>query len=418
MSEQFINDQSVLMNFALNGTNSSNDIGVTNDQSVNQTNTFIQNEISITKLQSTETPVYTCISINPYQSFNQDILPKDVFLSPLPSTFATNSFFTTPKRKSDLVGNKTPRGKKSKIKISTLDDVSGYLVGIFESINDLENEVLELKNENDLLKNSHVIISNNLGLEVIHNKELETNYNELLVRNKELEHKNKIMYENQAVLNVEIKDLQKEKYDLYSKFQYLLDLNSKTAKEVEIIKSNEVGMGESVVKSTSKQYSDLFKLNNNKMSEPLQEIMKVVANNDEEKKKRENNLIISGMKVDKTDRHFSAVKKLLNDIGINPNLVYSAHYLNSKNDQTPIKLVAYDTNSRNTILKAAKNLKKINFQNKSKICIFQDLSIIDRQLHNELISKRNALNVNLKSSDNHYFGIRNNAIARINKIKS
>jgi adenosyl cobinamide kinase/adenosyl cobinamide phosphate guanylyltransferase len=58
-----------------------------------------------------------------------------------------------------------------------LDDVSGYLVGIFESINDLENEVLELKNENDLLKNSHVIISNNLGLEVIHNKELETKYN-------------------------------------------------------------------------------------------------------------------------------------------------------------------------------------------------------------------------------------------------
>jgi hypothetical protein len=97
------------------------------------------------------------------------------------------------------------------------------------------------------------------------------------------------------------------------------------------------------------------------MSEPLQEIMKVVSNNEEEKKKRENNLIISGMKVDKSDKHFTAVKKLLNDIGINPNLVYSAHYLNSKNDQTPIKLFAYDTYSRNTILKAAKNLKKNKF---------------------------------------------------------
>jgi hypothetical protein len=247
---------------------------------------------------------------------------------------------------------------------------------------------------------------------------LETKYNELLVINKEMEHKNKLMYDNQAVLNVEIKDLQKEKYDLYSKYQSLLDLNSKTAKEVETIKSNEVDMSESVVQSSSKQYSDLFKLNNNKMSEPLQEIMKVVSNNEEEKKKRENNLIISGMKVDKSDKHFTAVKKLLNDIGINPNLVYSAHYLNSKNDQTPIKLVAYDTQSRNTILKAAKNLKQINSQNKSKIFIFQDLSIIDRQIHNELISKRNALNLNLKSSDNHYFGIRNNSIARINKIKS
>jgi hypothetical protein len=101
-------------------------------------------------------------------------------------------------------------------------------------------------------------------------------------------------------LIVEINDLQKEKYDLYSKYQSLLDLNSKTAKEVETIKSNEVDMSESVVQSSSKQYSDLFKLNNNKMSEPLQEIMKVVSNNEEEKKKRENNLIISGMKVDKT----------------------------------------------------------------------------------------------------------------------
>ena len=212
MSELSIEDQSVLMNFALNGTNSSNDIGVTNDQSVNDTTKIILNDISISKSQTTETPIYTCLSVNPFQVFNKDILAKDVFHSPLPSTFTSNSFFTTPKRKSDLVGNKTPRGKKSKIKISTLDDVSGYLVGIFESINDLENEVLELKNENDLLKNSHVIISNNLGLEVIHNKELETNYNELLVRNKELEHKNKIMYENQAVLNVEIKDLQKEEF--------------------------------------------------------------------------------------------------------------------------------------------------------------------------------------------------------------
>ncbi len=88
---------------------------------------------------------------------------------------------------------------------------------------------------------------------------LETKYNELLVINKEMEHKNKLMYDNQAVLNVEIKDLQKEKYDLYSKYQYLLDLNSKTAKEVETIKSNEVSMSESVVQSSSKQYSDLFK---------------------------------------------------------------------------------------------------------------------------------------------------------------
>ena len=44
---------------------------------------------------------------------------------------------------------------------------------------------------------------------------------------------------------------------------------------------------------------------------------------------------------------------------MNPNLVYSAYYLNSKNDQTPIKLVAYDTYSRDAIIKAAKNKSKI-----------------------------------------------------------
>jgi hypothetical protein len=39
----------------------------------------------------------------------------------------------------------------------------------------------------------------------------------------------------------------------------------------------------------------LFKISNNKMSEPLQEIMKVVTKNEEEKKKRETNLIVFGL---------------------------------------------------------------------------------------------------------------------------
>jgi hypothetical protein len=37
MSKQFIDDQSVLMNFAINGTKSLSDISMTNDQSVNDT---------------------------------------------------------------------------------------------------------------------------------------------------------------------------------------------------------------------------------------------------------------------------------------------------------------------------------------------------------------------------------------------
>ena len=246
---------------------------------------------------------------------------------------------------------------------------------------------------------------------------LETKYNELLVINKEMEHKNKLMYDNQAVLNVEIKDLQKEKYDLYTKCQYLLDLNSKTAKEVEIIKSNEVGMGESVVQSTSKQYSDLFKLNNNKMSEPLQEIMKVVANNEEDKRKREKNLLLFGLKVNNSDKNFSTVKKLLNDIGIDQKCVQGAFYLNFKSDTSIIKLVTTDTFSKNLILNASKNLKKINLCSKTKISICQDLSFVDRQIHKNLVIRRNELNVKLKTNDDHYFGIRNNNVIRINKPK-
>jgi len=246
---------------------------------------------------------------------------------------------------------------------------------------------------------------------------LETKYNELLVINKEIERNNKSMYDNQAILNIEIKELQTEKFDLYAKYQSLLDQNSKTAKEVESIKSNEVVMCESGLQSTSKLYSEVFKINNNKMSEPLQEIMKVVANNEEDKRKREKNLLLFGLKVKDSDINFSTVKKLLNDIGIDQKCVHSAFYLNSKSDTSIIKLVTKDTFSKNLILNASKNLKKINLSSKTKISICQDLSLVDRQIHKNLVIRRNELNINLKTNDDHYFGIRNNNVVRINKPK-
>jgi hypothetical protein len=99
--------------------------------------------------------------------------------------------------------------------------------------------------------------------------------------------------------------------------------------------------------------------------------------------------------VNRDDKNFTNVKKLLNDIGLNANLVDRAYYLNSKNDQTPIKLITYETHSRNVILKASKKLKLINSTNKSKISIVQDLSNVDRQIHKDLVSNRNILNSNL-----------------------
>jgi len=406
--------ESSIMEFALNGVNSSDNV-VTNNDFGDSLNTDAD-KLTI-NFKNDKNFQFSSLPAN-VDTLNSSILSNSVYFTPKPTSRRLNEYNNLNQNHIDYIFNSEKLKRPFFNENSNLTDLDQNkrtkqcyddttIDNLLFKLSNLENSVNRLTEDNKFLKQ-----------EVKEVKELETKYNQLLVINKEIEYKSKMMYENQAVLNVEIKDLQKEKYDLYSKYQYLLDLNTKTAKEVETFKSNEVAMSESVVQSSSKQYSDLFKLNNNKMSEPLQEIMKVVSNNEEEKKKRENNLIISGMKVDKSDKHFSAVKKLLNDIGINPNLVYSAHYLNSKNDQTPIKLVANDTQSRNTILKAAKNLKQINSQNKSKIFIFQDLSIIDRQIHNELISKRNTLNLNLKSSDNHYFGIRNNSIARINKIKS
>jgi hypothetical protein len=405
--------ESTIMEFALNGVHSSDNVGTNNDfgDSLNTD----ADKLTI-NFKNDKNFQFSSLPAN-VDTLNSSILSNSVYFTPKPTSRRLNEYNNLNQNHIDYIFNSEKLKRPFFNENSNLTDLDQNkrtkqcyddttIDNLLFKLSNLENSVNRLTEDNKFLKQ-----------EVKEVKELETKYNQLLVINKEIEYKSKMMYENQAVLNVEIKDLQKEKYDLYSKYQYLLDLNTKTAKEVETFKSNEVAMSESVVQSSSKQYSDLFKLNNNKMSEPLQEIMKVVSNNEEEKKKRENNLIISGMKVDKSDKHFSAVKKLLNDIGINPNLVYSAHYLNSKNDQTPIKLVAYDTQSRNTILKAAKNLKQINSQNKSKIFIFQDLSIIDRQIHNELISKRNTLNLNLKPSDNHYFGIRNNSIARINKIK-
>ena len=68
--------------------------------------------------------------------------------------YTNNVFSTTPKRrKSELGGYKESRLKKSRfdIKITNNDDIASYLVDIYESIIDLENEVQALTKENSNL---------------------------------------------------------------------------------------------------------------------------------------------------------------------------------------------------------------------------------------------------------------------------
>ena len=263
-------------------------------------------------------------------------------------------------------------------------ETMGYLNDMFKIINRLDNEILCLKNKNNAL-----------------------------------EQKNLTMYNNQATLNINITNLQSENQQLNNKYSSLLELNTKTALEVERlnIKSNEIVMNEHAIQTPNRLYSELFEMNNNKVSKPLQDIIKVVTDNEDDKRKREKNLLIFGLKVDKNEKHFITVKKLLNDIGIDNKCVHEAFYLNSTSDHAPIKLVTKDSYSKNLILKASRHLKQINLQNNTKISISMDLSLIDRQIHKDLIGNRNELNSKLQINSDHYYGIRNNNVVKINKKK-
>ena len=90
-----------------------------------------------------------------------------------------------------------------------------------------------------------------------------------------------------------------------------------------------------------------------------------------------------------------------------------AFYLNATNDHAPIKLVTSDSYSKNLILKASRHLKLINIHNKTKISICEYLSMIDRQIHKDLILNRNELNGKLQTNSDHYYGIRNNNVVKI-----
>jgi len=353
-----------MLNYAINGLNTSQMILCDNNSSDSLSNLGVN----------------TCNTI-----FNNISDESMIFKSPMSSKFTSfmygpsNISITTPtKRFFETNGDISTNLKKTKIdyNITCHEDTSKHLLSIIDRLYSLEMNVAALKTENE-----------------------------------ELVRKNLIMYNNLGLLNIDKSNLEKEITNVSLQYKALLEKS-------DTLKLNDCVMVDSSVIQTPKLYADLFKISNNKMSEPLQEIMKVVTNNEEEKKKRENNLIVFGLEVNRNDKNFTNVKKLFNDIGLNANLVDRAYYLNSKNDQTPIKLIAYDSHSRNTILKAAKKLKQLNFTNKSKISIVQDLSYVDRQIHKDLVNKRNILNLNLKENDDHYFGIRNNNIARISKIKS
>ena len=339
--------------------------------------------------------LYSFANINPFSSIiNQD--DSLLFQSPLQSpmshgTISADFHFLTPsgkgnKRTSNSNGSKTPLSKKSKghVIVNNNYDTMGYLNDIYKIINRLDNEILILKSTN-----------------------------------KDLVQKNLSMSDYQTRLNINMSNLQKENRALNDKLTSLIGSNTKIAHEVDLLKdkSNDVLMNDQVIETPNRLFSDLFERNKNKVSKPLQDIIKVVTDHEDNKRKREKNLLIFGLKVDKNEKHFVTVKKLLYDIGIDEKCVNDAFYLNATNDHAPIKLVTSDSYSKNLILKASRHLKQINIQNNTKISICQDLSMIDRQIHKDLILNRNELNGKLQTNSDHYYGIRNNNVVKIIKKK-
>ena len=253
--------ESSIMEFALNGVYSSDNV-VTNNDFGDSLNTDAD-KLTI-NFKNDKNFQFSSLPAN-VDTLNSSILSNSVYFTPKPTSRRLNEYNNLNQNHIDYIFNSEKLKRPFFNENSNLTDLDQNkrtkqcyddttINNLLFKLSNLENSVNRLTEDNKFLKQ-----------EVKEVKELETKYNQLLVINKEIEYKSKMMYENQAVLNVEIKDLQKEKYDLYSKCKYLLDLNTKTAKEVETFKSNEVAMSESVVQSSSKQYSDLFKLNNNKM---------------------------------------------------------------------------------------------------------------------------------------------------------
>ena len=176
-----------------------------------------------------------------------------------------------------------------------------------------------------------------------------------------------------------------------------------------------------------KLYADVMKMNiNNKLDTPIEEIIYIISDNDDEKRRKENNIIIFGLNiVNPADTEMKSID-LLNMIGIatiKPKKFTRLVKKDSVDEYAPIKIELNSINEKFEILKAAKELKRINVTMETKINISQDLTEIERNRQKILINERNRLNDELKKRDNYvnidyYFGIRRNAVIKIGKAKS
>ncbi len=149
----------------------------------------------------------------------------------------------------------------------------------------------------------------------------------------------------------------------------------------------------------------------------MAEIINTFNDYSKQKRGRENNVIIFGLEHVNKENENIKIKSLLDKLI--PSINFKNPTLLVKNGSTstspPIKITLDNEESKFKLLKAAKQLREINQQERTKINISQDLNEIDRVMNKKLVQEKKQLNNQLPSNCDYYYGIRGTKVIKITK---
>lgn len=111
------------------------------------------------------------------------------------------------------------------------------------------------------------------------------------------------------------------------------------------------------------------------------------------------------------------IHKLFSEIKINREINYKFRRAKKKSNdnKNPMPIIIEFENKRDvfSVLKAAKNLKTINSKSENKICIGKDMTIAQRDQNKNLVFQRDQLNSKLEKTSKLRYGIRENGLKKI-----
>ena len=280
--------ESSIMEFALNGVCSSDNV-VTNNDFGDSLNTDAD-KLTI-NFKNDKNFQFSSLPAN-VNTLNSSILSNSVYLTPKPTSRRLNEYNNLNQNHIDYIFS------SEKLKRPFLNENS--------NLTDLDQNkrtkqcYYDTRVDNLLFKLSN----------------LENNVNRLTEDNKFLRQEVK-----------EVKELNAQLMDNVDVLKKRIEVIDKDTTE------NHIEMNDNDLPAHTSQilFSNLFKVdNNNKIPDPIHKIINIVNNNVEEKKKRELNLIVYGLKVDSNDKSFTTLQKLFTDIGVNNNNIIKANYFKKK----------------------------------------------------------------------------------------